>query len=85
MFDYKLLGKLKRKAFLPWPKKRKKKRTSQEAKILEEMNYNDMFVVKLEPKIDMYSRMSQKDWIKFWYFVRHTIRKPSNRVISEIE
>ncbi|XP_011136400.1 dimethyladenosine transferase 2, mitochondrial isoform X2 [Harpegnathos saltator] len=85
MFDYKLLGKLKRKAFLPWPMKRKKKRRGHRNEILDELDYNEMFVVKLEPKGDMYSILSQEDWIIFWYFVRHTMRRRSNRVILEIE
>ncbi|XP_032665348.1 dimethyladenosine transferase 2, mitochondrial isoform X2 [Odontomachus brunneus] len=86
MFNYKLLGKLKRKAFLPWlKKKRKKKIRSRESEILDEMDYNEMFVVKVEPKIDIYSRLSQEDWIKFWYFIRHTMYRRTNRVIPEIE
>lgn len=85
MFDYKLMGKLKRKAFVPWPRKRKKKRRSRETERLDEMDYNEMFVVKLEPKISLYSLLSKEDWIIFWYFVRHTMRRRTNRVIPEIE
>lgn len=84
MFDYKLLGKLQRKAFLPWPKKGKKK-SSHETEILDEMDYNEILVVKFEPKVDVYSTLSQEDWIIFWYFVRHSMRKQCNRVIPKIE
>ncbi|XP_014472698.1 PREDICTED: dimethyladenosine transferase 2, mitochondrial [Dinoponera quadriceps] len=85
MFDYKLLGKLKRKAFLPWPGLKKRKRRTRETEILDETSYNEIFVVKFEPKVDIYSLLSQEDWIIFWYFVRHTTYRRTNRVIPQFE
>lgn len=79
MFHYELLGTLDRKAFLPLPR-RKKKST---IKTTEE--YEQMYLIKLEPRPDLYSQLTEKDWIVFWYFVRHHMRKRSNRLIPDLE
>ncbi|KAL6434016.1 hypothetical protein ACFW04_005874 [Cataglyphis niger] len=84
MFNYKLLGTLNRKAFLPWPRrnnKNKHKLTCMWAK----QNYEQIYVIKVEPKIDLYSQLSPEDWITFSYFVKHHMKKRSNRVIYELE
>ncbi|CAL1679509.1 unnamed protein product [Lasius platythorax] len=84
MFNYKLLGTLHRNAFLPWPKQNKKVKhisTREWAK----QDYEQLNVVKVEPKVNLYSQLSQDNWITFSYFVRHHMQKRSNRVIPELE
>lgn len=82
MFDYQILGTLDRKAFLPWPKKKKSvKNISLEMKL----DYENIYVIKLEPKVDLYSYLSQEDWITFSYFAKHHLQKRSSRVIPELE
>ncbi|KYM97609.1 PREDICTED: dimethyladenosine transferase 2, mitochondrial isoform X2 [Cyphomyrmex costatus] len=84
MFNYELLGTLSRKAFIPWStKKRNFKRTS--ALLSAKQNYNQLYVIKLEPKTDIYSQLSPKDWITFSYFVRHHMQKRRTRVIPSLE
>lgn len=84
MFNYELLGTLSRKAFIPWPKK---KRRSMHDKCSERLERDDeqVYVIKLEPKADLYSQLSQKDWITFSYFVRHYMQKRCIRVIPALE
>lgn len=83
MFDTELLGILDRKSFLPWPRQKKYK-----AKLaIERVKLDDtqIYVTRIEPKIDFYSQLSKKDWLIFWYFARHHLRKRTNRVIPELE
>lgn len=81
MFDYQILGTLNRKAFLPWPKKKNLQNISLQMKL----DYENIYVIKLEPKVDLYSHLSQEDWITFSYFAKHHLQKRSSRVIPELE
>jgi len=83
MFNYELLGTLSRKAFIPWPKKKQHKRNS--SVLSAKQNYEQLYVVKLEPKADIYTQLSPKDWITFSYFVRHHMQKRCTRVIPALE
>ncbi|XP_018048090.1 PREDICTED: dimethyladenosine transferase 2, mitochondrial [Atta colombica] len=83
MFNYELLGTLSRKAFIPWPKKKQHKRNS--SVLSAKQNYEQLYVVKLEPKADIYAQLSPKDWITFSYFVRHHMQKRCTRVIPALE
>jgi len=82
MFNFELLGTLSRKAFIPWPKK---KPVYKALHISTKQDYEQMYVIKLEPKADLYSQLSQKDWITFSYFVRHHMQRRSTRVIPALE
>lgn len=84
MFNYKLLGALNRKAFLPWPRQNNKLQ-HKFARMRAKQDYEQINVVKIEPKIDLYSQLSLEDWITFSYFVRHHMQKRCNKVISELE
>lgn len=83
MFDAELLGTLDRKAFFPPPKQKKFK--MQSARERAKLDSAQVYVVKVEPKIDLYSQLSQKDWLIFWYFTSYHMRKRTNRVIPELE
>lgn len=85
MFNYEHLGTLNRKAFLPWPRKKRKQKNKSWNYNVQQMDYDEIYVIKLEPKIDIYSIFSQEDWIIFWYFLRHIMYKRCNRVIPELE
>lgn len=85
MFNYKLLGKLNRKVFLPWVRKVKAQKNKSLNHKIKQMDYDEMYVTKLEPKANIYSLLPQNDWIIFWYFLRHNLRKRSARVIPEME
>jgi len=84
MFDYKLLGTLNRNAFLPWPRKNNKPKYNL-SRIWAKQDYEQINVVKIEPRIDLYSQLSFEDWITFSYFVKHHMQKRCNRVIPELE
>lgn len=84
MFNYKLLGALNRKAFLPWPRQNNKLQ-HKFARMRAKQDYEQINVVKIEPKIYLYSQLSLEDWITFSYFVRHHMQKRCNKVISELE
>ncbi|KAG5309222.1 TFB2M transferase, partial [Pseudoatta argentina] len=83
MFNNELLGTLSRKAFIPWPKKKQYKRNP--TVLSAKQNYEQLYVIKLEPKVDIYAQLSPKDWIIFSYFVRHHMQKRCNRVIPALE
>ncbi|KAG5314475.1 TFB2M transferase, partial [Acromyrmex insinuator] len=83
MFNYELLGTLSREAFIPWPKKKQYKRNP--TILSAKQNYEQLYVIKLEPKADIYAQLSSKDWIIFSYFVRHHMQKRCNRVIPALE
>ncbi|KAL6264138.1 hypothetical protein P5V15_004217 [Pogonomyrmex californicus] len=83
MFNCKLLGSLNRKAFIPWPTR--KYNTTGTSRLIKKQDYEHIYVVKLEPKADIYSQLSQKDWIIFSYFVKYYMRKRSTRVIPALE
>ncbi|XP_012226131.1 dimethyladenosine transferase 2, mitochondrial [Linepithema humile] len=83
MFDAELLGTLDRKSFLPWP--RQKKFTTKSAIERAKLDYAQIYVARIEPKIDFYSQLSEKDWLIFWYFARHHLRRRTNKVIPELE
>ncbi|XP_011166252.2 dimethyladenosine transferase 2, mitochondrial isoform X1 [Solenopsis invicta] len=84
MFNCELLGTLNRKAFIPWPIK-KRQATYKRRRLSAKQDYEQMYVIKLEPKADLYSQLSQKDWITFSYFVRHHMQKRITRVIPALE
>lgn len=84
MFDYKLLGTLNRNAFLPWPRKNNKPKHNL-SRMWAKQDYEQLNVIKIEPKIDLYSQLSFQDWITFSYFVKHHMQKRCNRVIPELE
>lgn len=84
MFNYEFLGTLNRQAFIPWPKKKRKTKYTVNSSFIKE-NYEQIYVIKLEPKADLYSELSQKDWITFSYFVRHHMQKRCTRVIPALE
>lgn len=84
MFNYEFLGTLNRKAFIPWPKKKRKAKYKANVSFIKE-NYEQIYVVKLEPKADLYSKLSQKDWITFSYFVKYHMQKRRTRVIPALE
>ncbi|EZA51932.1 hypothetical protein DMN91_006978 [Ooceraea biroi] len=88
MFHYEHLGTVDRKAFLPSARQKKtsskhKYNSTFDEKLRED--YKHMYVIKLEPRSDLYSLLTKKDWIVFWYFVRHHMRKRSNRLIPDLE
>ncbi|XP_024869004.1 dimethyladenosine transferase 2, mitochondrial [Temnothorax curvispinosus] len=95
MFTCELLGTLNRKAFIPWPKKKrqstynvswpKKKRQSMNNALSIKQDYEQIYVIKLEPKADLYSELSRKDWVTFSYFVKHHLQKRRTRVIPALE
>jgi len=83
IFHYELLGTLDRKAFVPLPKREKK---HNRMSIYNQVgDYDKMYVIKLEPKPDLYSELTKKDWIIFWYFIKYHMQKRTNRVISHLE
>lgn len=84
MFNYKLLGTLNRKAFLPWPRQNNKIKHKL-ARTRAKQDYEQINVIKVEPKIDLYSQLPLEDWITFSYFVKHHMKKRSHRVIPELE
>lgn len=84
MFNYEFLGTLNRKAFIPWPKRKHKAKYKMNCAFTKE-NYEQIYVIKLEPKADLYSELSQKDWITFSYFVKHHMQKRCTRVIPSLE
>ncbi|XP_018372850.1 PREDICTED: dimethyladenosine transferase 2, mitochondrial isoform X2 [Trachymyrmex cornetzi] len=71
------------KAFIPWSKKKQYKRKS--SVLSAKQNYEQLYVIKLEPKADIYAQLSPKDWITFSYFVRHHMQKRRTRVIPALE
>ncbi|KYN43204.1 Dimethyladenosine transferase 2, mitochondrial [Trachymyrmex septentrionalis] len=83
MFNFELLGTLNRKAFIPWPQKKQYKRNT--SNLLAKQNYEQLYVIKLEPKADIYTQLSPKDWITFSYFVRHFMHTRRTRVIPALE
>lgn len=85
MFNYELLGTLNRKAFIPWPKKKRRSTMIRDTQYLWTEDYEQIYVIKLEPKADLYSQLSEKDWITFSYFVRHHMQKRRIRVIPALE
>lgn len=78
---------MNRKAFIPWPKKKKRHANMRRNlnPLLEKENYEKLYVIKLEPKPDLYSEFSQKDWRIFSYFVKHHMQKRCTRVIPALE
>lgn len=84
MFNYELLGTLNRKAFIPWPRKKRQHKYGWN-QLWFKQDYEQIFVIKLEPKADLYSKLSQKDWITFSYFVKHHMQKRCTRVIPALE
>ncbi|XP_072742687.1 dimethyladenosine transferase 2, mitochondrial [Anoplolepis gracilipes] len=84
MFNYELLGTLSRNAFLPWPRKNNKVKHSI-TRMWAKQDYEQINVVKIEPKPDLYSQLSPEDWKTFSYFVRHHMQKRCNRMIPELE
>ncbi|XP_076666330.1 mitochondrial transcription factor B2 [Andrena cerasifolii] len=87
IFNYKLFGSLERKAFLPWHRNRvMKNRRKKYALDIYTDDINSLYVVKLEPKPDLFTLFKKKqDLIHFWHFVRHNLYKPSYRVIPAME
>ncbi|KAL0099253.1 hypothetical protein PUN28_020079 [Cardiocondyla obscurior] len=83
MFNYELLGILNRKAFIPWPKK--KRIMVKKSNLWMKEDCEELYVIKLEPKADLYSELSQEDWITFSYFVKNHMGKRSSRVIPSLE
>ncbi|XP_012522923.1 dimethyladenosine transferase 2, mitochondrial-like isoform X2 [Monomorium pharaonis] len=84
MFNYELLGTLNRKAFIPWHAKKRQPMLNQ-LRLSAKQDYEQMYVIKLEPKADLYLQLSQEDWITFSYFVRHHMLKRTSRVIPALE
>lgn len=89
MFNYEFLGTLNRKAFIPWAKRKYQHKSRQlvTPTLLPKQDVQDdqMYVIKLEPKADLYSQLSRKEWITFSYFVKHHMQARSNRVIPSLE
>ncbi|KAK7869249.1 hypothetical protein R5R35_000871 [Gryllus longicercus] len=82
-FDYELLEKLPRKAFVPWaipmaPKKRKIDEISA-------LNDEWLYLMKIVPKKNLYETVPAEKLPALWYFVRHHFWSRSSRVIREME
>ncbi|XP_011876361.1 PREDICTED: dimethyladenosine transferase 2, mitochondrial isoform X2 [Vollenhovia emeryi] len=84
MFNYELLGTLNRKAFIPWPKKKRQPGNNATSLWLKQ-DYEQIYVIRLEPRADLYSELSRKDWITFSYFVKYHMQKRCTRVIPALE
>ena len=76
-FEYKELGSVPRKAFVPW--NNEKSNTS-----LTELDV-PLVVINLEPKKDTDSILEKKDFKAFWYFLKHCMRTRKNKVIEQFE
>lgn len=76
LFNYKLLGSVDRKAFIPWPKYNKSTHE----------DYFQFYIVKFEPKPELLETFKGKNnLIYFWHFVRYNLYKKSSRVIPALE
>lgn len=84
MFNYEILGTLSRNAFLPWPRQNNKPKSGP-SRMWAKEDYEHISVIKIEPKINLYSQLLPEDWIMFSYFIRHHLQKRRNRVIPELE
>lgn len=82
LFNYKVFGTLDRKGFLPWQKKKKLRKNYKHV----EIDNNLYYVVKLEPKPDIFTLFGEKEnIINFWHFIRHNLYKPSSKIIPTLE
>lgn len=81
LFNYKIFGTLDKKGFLSHQRKKKLKKKCKNKEI-----DNFFYVVKLEPKPDIFTLFGEKEnIINFWHFVRHNFYKPSSRIIPTLE
>ncbi|XP_046435009.1 dimethyladenosine transferase 2, mitochondrial [Neodiprion virginianus] len=81
IFDYKLLGQVPRKAFLPWQltpmrsDKGKKTRTEEY-----------MYVVGIEGKKNLFSEVIDERLLQaYWFFVHHNMYARTSKVIQQME
>lgn len=81
LFNYTIFGTLDRKGFLPW---QKRKRLKKYKKIENDNNF--FYVVKFEPKPDIFTLFGEKEHIiNFWHFIRQNLYKPSTKIIPTLE
>lgn len=77
-FDWKVLGELPRKAFLPWPSAKTKE------KIANLLN-SPMLVAKLEPKTNLHNMIQKEELKVFWHFLKFGMKSQKNKIIMEFE
>ncbi|XP_043480369.1 dimethyladenosine transferase 2, mitochondrial [Leptopilina heterotoma] len=84
MFNYEKIDEFSRKDFLPWPyvsNQRKQKKF----KNIQNLTYDNLYLVRIEPKIDLFDRISHKEIFPFYYFLKHHFQKTHTRVIPALE
>lgn len=82
LFNSTMFGTLDRQGFLPWQQSRKLKTR----KLTFEDDDQLFYVVKLEPKSNLLSLFGGREHlIYFWHFVRHSLYKPSMKIIPTLE
>lgn len=81
-FNYKKLGEVSRRSYIPWRKPSSKPQGKNT--IVRDDNY--FYVVKFEPKPDLHEKIIPKqDLVPFWHFLRHNFIPKKKRVIPELE
>lgn len=82
LFNYTIFGTLDRKGFLPWQKKKKIKKYHKKT----EIDNNLFYVVKFEPKPDIFTLFGEKEnIINFWHFIRQNLYNPTTKIIPTLE
>ncbi|XP_046750678.1 dimethyladenosine transferase 2, mitochondrial [Diprion similis] len=81
IFDCEILGRVSRRAFLPW-------QTYSVRLNQKELANNEavMYVVRIEGKKNLFSEVMDEELLEpYWFFLRHILRSQSNRVIQQME
>ncbi|XP_076234919.1 mitochondrial transcription factor B2 isoform X2 [Calliopsis andreniformis] len=84
LFNYKHFGNLDNQMFVPWlrPKRALSKKLAGK---LSTEDMNAIYILKLEPKPDLYKAFNGEELVYFWHFVRNNFYKPHIRVIPSLE
>ncbi|XP_069688697.1 dimethyladenosine transferase 2, mitochondrial [Periplaneta americana] len=84
-FQWSLLDKLPRKAFLPWENIPSIKKRSKLTK-MRSIDPDVLYLVKIVPRHDFFKSVVPVDQLpSLWYFVRHNMMSRKNRVIPQLE
>jgi len=83
-YDYKFLGKIKRKHVLPW---------QTEVKLIPHMKMGKyqmidpdyMYMMKATPKKDLFQHVLPDNIASFWFFIKQHYISRKNRVIPTLE
>lgn len=85
IFQWNVLMKLPRKAFLPWEAKYSPKKWSKLQEI-RSIDFEFMYLVKIVPHRNFFEKVVKVEQLhEFWYFILHHMSSRKNRVIPQLE